>query len=77
MSTHTSSLYTCNAPTLAQPTYLHTTYTPTYPTPYAPTYTPTLHTYSYKPTQNFTLPAYQPYKRPNTLLTYPTPTYLP
>jgi len=29
---HIGRLHTCNVPTPAQPTYLHTTYTPTYPT---------------------------------------------
>jgi len=43
---HIGRLHICNAPTLAQPTNLHTTYTPTNFTPYAPTYIPTLQTYT-------------------------------
>ena len=75
--THISRLHTCNTPTLEQPTYLHTAYNPTNPTPYAP-FNPTLHAYSYKSTHYLhTNPTHQPYKRPYTLHTYPTPTYLP
>ena len=74
---HVSHLHTCNAPTLTQPTYLHTAYNTTYPTPYAPTNNPTLHAYPFKPTHYLhTNPTYQPYKRPYTLHTYPAPTYL-
>ena len=56
--------------TYVQPTLLHTL---------APTYIPTLQTQPYKPTQTFTLPTYQSYKRPYkpTLHYIPTNPYMP